>query len=85
MIYAFLGDKLHRYRHINQVIRLKLHHQQTKHIIIHDALNKLITCGETAFNVQSSGVKVGRMSRAIPGINKTGSQEQFDAHTYVCI
>ena len=54
-------------------------------MFIHDALDELITCGETAFNVQNLRVKVSRMSKVTPGTNKTGFQEQFKVRSYVTI
>ena len=56
---------------------------QAQYIFIHDALDDLITCGETAFNVQSLRVKVSKMSKVIPGTDKTGYQEQFEVRMYM--
>ena len=44
-------------------------------------MDELITCGETAFNVQSLRAKVSRMSKVIPETEKTGFEDQFE----VCI
>ena len=46
-------------------------------MFIHDALDELILCGETAFNVQNLRVKISRMSKTVPGKSVTGFQEQF--------
>ena len=52
-------------------------------MFIHDALDELILCGETAFNVQNLRVKITRMAKVIPGKSVTGFQEQFKV--CVCI
>ena len=58
---------------------------QAQYIFIHDALDELITCGETAFNVQSLRVKISRMSKVVPGTNKTGFQDQFEVCICICM
>lgn len=50
---------------------------QAQYIFIHDALEELITCGDTSFNVQSMRVKVNRMGKVNPETELTGFQEQF--------
>ena len=50
---------------------------QAQYTFIHDALEELITCGDTSFNVQSMRVKVNRMGKVNPETELTGFQEQF--------
>ena len=54
-------------------------------MFLHDALDEVILCGETAFNVQNLRVKMTRMSKTVPGKHVTGFQEQFKVHTYIII
>jgi len=51
-------------------------------MFIHDALDELITCGETSFSVQNVRVKLNRMSKEVPGMGKTGFQDQFEVRAY---
>ena len=46
-------------------------------MFIHDALDELITCGETDISASSLRVKVNRMQKTIPGKGITGFAEQF--------
>ena len=55
---------------------------QAQYIFIHDALEELITCGDTSFNVQSMRVKVNRMGKVNPETEKTGFQEQFEVYKH---
>jgi len=50
---------------------------QAQYVFIHDALEELITCGDTSFNVQNMRVKVNRMSKVNPETGITGYQKQF--------
>lgn len=45
---------------------------------MHDALEELITCGDTSFNVQDMISRMGKLSSVIPGKEITGFYEQFD-------
>ena len=51
-------------------------------MFIHDALEELITCGDTSFNVQSMRVKVNQMAKVNPETGITGFQEQFEV--FIC-
>jgi len=51
-------------------------------MFIHDALDELITCGETSFSVPSIRVKINRMSKEVPGTGKTAFQDQFEVRIY---
>ena len=50
---------------------------QPQYIFIHDALDELITCGETDILATSLTVKVNRLRKTIPGKGITGFAEQF--------
>ena len=54
---------------------------QAQYIFVHDALDEIINCGETAFNAQNMGLKMKRLLKISPQTNKTGFHEQFE----VCI
>ncbi|XP_065904655.1 receptor-type tyrosine-protein phosphatase alpha-like isoform X2 [Dysidea avara] len=51
---------------------------QTQYTFIHNALEELITCGETAFNVQDMVTRVNRLNSVVAGKGMTGFKEQFD-------
>ena len=50
---------------------------QAQYIFIHDALDELITCGETDISAAGLRVKVNRLRKTIPGKGITGFAEQF--------
>ena len=50
---------------------------QAQYIFIHDALDELITCGETDISAAGLRVKVNRLRKTIPGKGNTGFAEQF--------
>ena len=50
---------------------------QPQYIFIHDALDELITCGETDISAAGLRVKVNRLKKTIPGKGITGFAEQF--------
>ena len=55
-----------------------LSNSQPQYIFIHDALDELIICGDTSFDVQNLRVKINRMSKIIPGKAINAFQEQFE-------
>ena len=59
---------------------------QAQYIFIHDALDELITCGETDISAAGLRVKVNRLRKTIPGKGITGFAEQFqvDIKTNKC-
>ena len=50
---------------------------QAQYIFIHDALDELITCGETDISAAGLRVKVNRLRKVVPGKGITGFAEQF--------
>ena len=50
---------------------------QPQYIFIHDALDELITCGETDIPAAGLRVKVNRLRKIVPGKGITGFAEQF--------
>ena len=52
-------------------------HMQPQYIFAHDALDELITCGETDIPAAGLKVKVNRLRKTIPGKGITGFTEQF--------
>ena len=50
---------------------------QLQYIFIHDALDELITCGETDIPPTGLMVKVNRLRKIVPGKGITGFAEQF--------
>jgi len=55
---------------------------QAQYVFIHDALEELITCGDTSFSVQNMRVKVNKMSKVNPETEITGYQKQFQVQRY---
>ena len=50
---------------------------------MHDALEELITCGDTSFNAQDMILRVARLGDVVPGKEITGFEEQFNVRMYV--
>ena len=46
-------------------------------MFIHDALNELITCGETEITASNLRAKFNHLSKQIPGKGITGFSNQF--------
>ena len=69
--------------HLNAVCYIC--NSQPQYIFIHDALDELILCGDTSFDVQNLRVKINRMSKIIPGININAFQEQFEVRSYIIL
>jgi len=57
---------------------------QAQYVFIHDALEELITCGDTSFSAQNMRVKVNRMSKVNPETEITGYQKQFQVEMIHC-
>lgn len=57
---------------------------QAQYSFIHDALEELVTCGDTSINVQNMRVKVSRMKKENPQTGMTGFQEQFKVCMCIC-
>ena len=77
-----MSQPYHTYMYIVQFCLIQLHENyvlyvQAQYVFIHDALEELITCGDTSFNVQNMRVKVNRMSKVNPETEITGYQKQF--------
>ena len=51
-------------------------------MFIHDALNELITCGETDIHAAGLRVKVNHLKKIIPGSGITGFARQFQVDNY---
>ncbi len=51
---------------------------QTQYIFIHNALDELITCGETEIAAANIRIVIGKNSRTVEGKNITGFQKQFE-------
>ena len=50
---------------------------QAQYVFIHDALNELITCGETELSANALRAKVHHLSKIIPGKGVTGFVHLF--------
>ena len=46
-------------------------------MFIHDALNELLTCGETEIAAANMRIAIGRLSRPVNTQDMTGFSEQF--------
>ena len=51
---------------------------QSQYIFIHNALDELITCGETEIAAANMRIVIGKLSRLVPTRNVTGFQAQFE-------
>ena len=58
-------------------------HMQAQYIFIHDALDELITCGETDISAAGLRVKVNRLRKVVPGKGITGFAEQFQVEMII--
>ena len=54
-------------------------------MFIHDALNELITCGETDIHAAGLRVKVNHLKKIIPGSGITGFARQFQVDNYLSL
>ena len=54
---------------------------QTQYIFIHNAIQELITCGETEIAAANIRVVIGRLSRVTPGKLEFGFQVQLNVST----
>ena len=50
---------------------------QAQYVFIHDALNELITCGQTDIVASALRTKVNFLSKIVPAKGITGFQNQF--------
>ena len=56
---------------------------QPQYVFIHDALDELITCGETDIPASQLRTKVNKMRKVVPGRGVSGFNEQFQVgHVY---
>ena len=61
---------------------------QAQYVFIHDALEELITCGDTAILSHNLRMDIGNLGRIVPGKIITGFQNQFEVSklsiSYIC-
>ena len=50
---------------------------QAQYVFVHDALDELISCGETDIHVLNLKVKLGSMHKIIPSRGITGFHDQY--------
>ncbi len=52
---------------------------QTQYVFIHNALDKLVTCGDTEIAAVNMRITIGKLSRTVEGReNISGFQKQFE-------
>ena len=51
---------------------------QTQYVFIHNALDELITCGETEIAAANMRITIGRLGRTLPSREITGFQQQYE-------
>ena len=51
---------------------------QSQYIFIHNALDELLTCGETEIAAANMRIVIGRLGRTVPERSITGFQQQFE-------
>ena len=54
-------------------------------MFIHDALDELITCGETDIAAGNLRARVNKMHKIVPGKNMSGFSEQFQVRFFACV
>ena len=55
---------------------------QAQYVFIHDALEELITCGDTAIMSHNLRLKIGNLGKVDPNKFITGFQDQFEVCVY---
>ena len=55
---------------------------QNQYIFIHNALNELLTCGETEITAANMRIAIGRLSRTVQSGTVTGFQKQYEVRSY---
>ncbi len=54
---------------------------QSQYVFIHDALNELITCGDTEVAAHNLSIATNQLSRVAPGKSLSGYEEQFQVQS----
>ena len=55
---------------------------QAQYVFIHDALEELITCGDTSISSSNLRVKIGKMHKILPDKAISGFSDQFKVSSY---
>ena len=76
-IHVYKNKIMHKHAYIHTHTH-KHTHLQAQYVFIHDALNELITCGETDIPASTLRTKVNLLSKVKPGRGITGYANQFD-------
>ena len=74
--WSILSIQLILYRHLIYTSQ-SVYTIQAQYVFIHDALDELITCGETDIPAAGLRVKVNHLKKTIPGSGITGFARQF--------
>ena len=53
-------------------------HTQAQYVFIHDVLDEIITCGDTAILSHNLHMKLGNLGKIVPGKIVSGFQYQFE-------
>ncbi len=53
---------------------------QSQYVFIHDALDELITCGETEIAAHNLNIAINQLGRIAPGKSLSGYEEQFQVY-----
>ena len=51
-------------------------------MFLHDALDELITCGDTSIASRDLRIKTGRFGKILPGKIVTGFQHEFEVNVW---
>ena len=57
---------------------------QAQYVFIHDALEEMITCGDTSISSANLRTKIGNMHRIIPDKSIAGFSDQFQVRMRLC-
>ena len=59
---------------------------QIQYVFIHNALDELLTCGETEITAANMRIAIGKLGRSVQSGTGTGFQKQYEVHVlYVAI
>ena len=58
---------------------------QAQYVFIHDALDELVTCGDTSIASHNLRMKIGNLGKIVAGKIITGFQHQFEVSGLLCM
>ena len=80
---TFIKVLWHPYKEVSIIIDFKCCNFQAQYIFIHDALEELITCGNTEISAVDLRIAMNRLKNNAPGTYITQFQQQFEVCIYL--